>query len=92
MYQKGYQRSDLLRLSEKCRPIGQVQPETGESLVLFQKSNPILFVMYISLFFDILYQSDYQRKDILEIICKMCQSVRQIWPEIEKSHVFFSKH
>ena len=42
------------------RPIMQIQPETGESLVFFQNTNSIIFVMFISLFFDSLYQRGYQ--------------------------------
>ena len=33
-----------------CRPIRQIQPETGESLVIFQNTDPIVFVLFISLF------------------------------------------
>ena len=44
-----------------CRPIRQIQPETGESLALFQNTNPIIFFTFISLLFDLLYQRGYQR-------------------------------
>ena len=43
-----------------CRPIRQIQPETGECLVFFQNTHTIIFVMIISLFFDLLYQRGYQ--------------------------------
>ena len=33
----------------------------------FSKTNPIVFVMFISLFFDLLYQRGYQRQDRLRI-------------------------
>ena len=38
----------------------QIQPETRESL-FFQNNNPIVFVMFISLFFDVLYQRGHKR-------------------------------
>ena len=44
-----------------CRPIRQIHPETGESLAFFQNTNPIIFVTFISLFFDLLYQRGYQK-------------------------------
>ena len=44
-----------------CWPMRQIQPETGESLLFFQNTNPIIFVLFISLFFDLLYQRGYQR-------------------------------
>ena len=34
----------------------QIQPETGESLTIFQNTNPIVFVMFLSLSFDLLNQ------------------------------------
>ena len=40
----------------------QLQPETGESLVIFQNTNPIVFVMIIYLLFDLFYKRVYQRK------------------------------
>ena len=40
----------------------QLWPETGESLAIFQNTNPIIFVTFISLFFDLLYQREYQRQ------------------------------
>ena len=39
----------------------QIQAETGESLAIFQNTNAIVFVILISLFFDLLYQRGYQR-------------------------------
>ena len=41
--------------------MSQIHPETGESLAIFQTTNPIVFVMFISLFFDLLYQRGYRR-------------------------------
>ena len=40
----------------------QIRPETGESLAIFQDTDPIVFVTFISLFFDLLYQRGYQRQ------------------------------
>ena len=40
----------------------QLQPETGKSLVIFQNTNPIVFVMIIYLLFDLFYKRVYQRK------------------------------
>ena len=31
-------------------PMRQLRPETGESLVIFQNTDPIVFVLFISLF------------------------------------------
>ena len=39
----------------------QIQPETGESIAIFQKTNTIVFVTFISLFFDLMNQRGYQR-------------------------------
>ena len=44
-----------------CWPMRQIQTETGESLAIFQNNNPIVFVMCISLLFDLLYQRGYQK-------------------------------
>ena len=54
---------------KKCWPMRQLRPETGESLAIFQNTNPIVFVTLISLFFDLLYQRGHQRK-IFDIIFK----------------------
>ena len=40
----------------------QLRPETGESLTNFQNTDPIVFVLFISIFFDLLYQREYQRQ------------------------------
>ena len=41
----------------------QLQPKTGESLaVFFQNTNTIVFVLFIFLLFDLLYQRGYQRQ------------------------------
>ena len=40
----------------------QLRPETGESLALFQNTDPIVFVLFISYIFDLLYQRGYQRQ------------------------------
>ena len=34
----------------------KIQPETEEFLVCFQNNNPNIFVMFISLFFDLLFK------------------------------------
>ena len=36
---------------KQCWPMRQLRPETGESLVIFQNTDPIVFVLFISLFF-----------------------------------------
>ena len=43
-----------------CRPRRQIKHETGEYLVFFQNTNPIIFVTFIFLFFYLLYQRGYQ--------------------------------
>ena len=43
-----------------CRHIRQIHPETRDCLVFFQHTNWIIFVTFVSLFFDLLYQRDYQ--------------------------------
>ena len=40
---------------KKCLPMRQLQPETRESLAIFQNANPIIRVFF-SLYFDLLYQ------------------------------------
>ena len=40
----------------------QLRLETGESLAIFQNTDPIVFVLFIYLFFDLLYQIGYQRQ------------------------------
>ena len=50
-----------------CWPMRQIQTETGESLAIFQNTNPIVFVMFISLFFDLLYQRRYWRCSFLRL-------------------------
>ena len=67
----------------------QIQPETGEYLVFFQNTNPIIFVTFISLFYDLLYQRGYQRLDILEIKREKFRSMRQLRPETGESLAIF---
>ena len=38
-----------------------MQPQTGEFLAIFQDATSIVFAMFISLFFDLLYQRGYQK-------------------------------
>ena len=57
----------------------------------FQNTNPILFVIFISYCFDLLYQRGYQRYDFLEIKWKKCRRMRQLRPETGESLVFFFK-
>ena len=39
----------------------QIQPETGEYLDYFgQNTNPTIFVMFVSLLFDVMYERGYQ--------------------------------
>ena len=37
---------------KKCWPMRQLQPETGESLEIFQNTDPIVFVLFISIFLN----------------------------------------
>ena len=39
----------------------QIEAEKGESLAIYQNTNTIVFVMFISFFFDLLYQRGYWR-------------------------------
>ena len=49
------------RLNEKrCLPMRQLWPETGECLATFQNTNTIVFVLFVFLIFDLLYQRGYQ--------------------------------
>ena len=51
LYQRGCQRLDLLEIKwKKRRPMMQLRPETDESLAIFQNTDPILFVLFISIF------------------------------------------
>ena len=38
----------------------QLWPETGECLATFQNTNTIVFVLFIFIIFDLLYQRGYQ--------------------------------
>ena len=58
--QNGYQREDILRLNEYVGLWGKYRLKQGNSLFFFQNTNPIIFVMFIPLFFDLLYQRGYQ--------------------------------
>ena len=40
----------------------QLRPETGESLPIFQNTDPIVFVLFISLFLTFFNQRGYQRQ------------------------------
>ena len=65
----------------KCRPMRHIQTEEGESLVIFfQNTNPILFVVFISWFFDLMYQRGYRGYHLLEIKCNKCRYMRQLRP------------
>ena len=44
-----------------CWPMWQIKIEAGESLEIFQNANTIVFVMFIYLLFELLYQRGYQR-------------------------------
>ena len=46
---------------KKCWPMRQLRPETGESLAMFQNTNPIVLVFYLFIF-ELLYQRGYQRQ------------------------------
>ena len=54
LYQKDYQRWDLLRLNEYIGLWGRYSLKQGNPLYFFQNTNPIIFVTLISLFFDLL--------------------------------------
>ena len=60
MDQKGYQRWDILRLNEYAGLYGRYSLKQGNPLYFFQNTNPIIFVTFIYLFFDLLYQRGYQ--------------------------------
>ena len=38
----------------------QLRPEIGESLAIFQNTDPIVFVLFIYLFFELLYQRGFR--------------------------------
>ena len=40
----------------------QLRPETGESLAIFQNTDPIVFFFVYFSIFDLLYQRGYQRQ------------------------------
>ena len=61
MYQNGYQRWDILRLNVYVGLWSRYILEQDNPLYFFQNSNPILFVMFIYLFFNLLYQRGYHR-------------------------------
>ena len=61
IYQKGYQRWDPLRLNEYVGLWGRYILKQGNTLYFFQNTNPIIFVTFVSLLFDLLYQRGYQR-------------------------------
>ena len=48
----------------------QLWPETWEPLAIFQNTDPIVFVLFISLLFELLYHRGHQRKYIYRINLK----------------------
>ena len=61
MYQKGDKKKDILRLNKKSVVLwGRYSLKPGNPLYFFHNMNPIVFVMFISLFFDLLYKRVYQ--------------------------------
>ena len=56
-----------MRLNEYFRLWGRYILKQRNSLYFFCNTNPIIFVMSISLFFDLLYQRGYQMQDLLDI-------------------------
>ena len=46
---------------QKWWPMRKLRPETGESLAIFQNTDPIVFVLFISFIFDLLYKRGYQK-------------------------------
>ena len=60
MYQKKLSEVRYFEIKWICWPLRQIQPETGESLVFFLNTDPVIFVTFISLFFDLSYQRGYQ--------------------------------
>ena len=61
IYQNSYHRWDLLRLYEYVGLSGRYSLKKGNPLYFFQNTDPVIFVTFISLLFDLLYQRDYQR-------------------------------
>ena len=57
---KCYQRWDLLKLNEYLGLQGRYSLKQGNPLYFYQNTNPIIFVMFIPLFFDLLYQRGSQ--------------------------------
>ena len=52
-------------------PMRHLRPETGESLAIFQNTYPIVFVLFISLFFELLYKREYQRQYVWTLNLKI---------------------
>ena len=73
------------------RPIRQIHPETGESLVFFQNTNPIIFVMLFIYYLNFCIKEGI-KGNILDIKWKKCWPMRHLRPETGESLVIFSKH
>ena len=71
--------------------MSQIQPLKGESLVILKNTNPIAFVMFISIFFDLLYQRRYY-DNFLWVKLKKCRSMSKMGTETGESLASFSKH
>ena len=55
---------------KKCFPTRQVQPETGESLIIFHNTDPFVFVLFISLFLTFCIKEGIQGNMFLKIALK----------------------
>ena len=61
MYQNSYQRWDILRLNEYIGLWDKYRLNQGNTLYFFQNTNSVIFVVFISLLFDLFYQRGCQR-------------------------------
>ena len=93
LYQRGHQSKYFWTLNLKVLAYEAATAWNrgqGNTVYFFQKNNPIIFVTFISSFFDLLYQRGYQRWDLLEIKWKKCWPIRQLQPETGESLEFFT--
>ena len=63
MYQIGYQMYDLKEIISKSAGLwGSYGLKQGNIISVFQNTNQIVFILFINLYFDLLYQRGYQRQ------------------------------
>ena len=69
---------------KKCWPMRQLRPETCESLAIVQNTDPIVFVLFISLFLTYCIKEGIKGNIFGQYIQKYWP-MRQLWPKTGES-------